>query len=93
MFLLHFPEEQLKQNGGNLDDKVLQRLEIMERLQNDRAKRWGCKMDDLADTRERLAQLMMETFEKLENDTGIFLIKPVLSYQSRLVQFGNCKVF
>ncbi|KAK3732288.1 hypothetical protein QZH41_014424 [Actinostola sp. cb2023] len=82
-------EEQLKRNGGNLTENVLQTLEKMERLQNDRAKRWCCKMDDLAETRGRLAQLMMETFEKLENDTGIFLIKPVLSYHSRCDPLGG----
>lgn len=85
--MLFSVEEQLKTNEGNLDEKVLSTLRNMEHLQNERAKRWGDTMDDLADTRQRLAQLMTETFERLENDTGIFLIKPVLSYQSRLVQF------
>ncbi|XP_032227356.2 uncharacterized protein LOC5503188 isoform X2 [Nematostella vectensis] len=76
-------EEELKKSSGSLSDNVLHTLERMEVLQNDRARRWGDKMDEMADTRERLAQLMMETFQRLESDTGIFLIKPVLSYQGR----------
>ena len=58
-------------------------LEKMEVLQNQRARRWGDRMDQLASERGRLAQLMTSTFEKIEEDTGIFLIKPVYSYKSR----------
>lgn len=58
-------------------------LDRMEELQNQRARRWGDKMDDLASERERLAYLLTDTFDMLEQDTGIFLIKPVLSYKGR----------
>ena len=82
IFFSSFPEENLKQSSS-LNEHVFGALEKMEVLQNQRARRWGDRMDQLASERGRLVQLMTSTFEKIEEDTGIFLIKPVYSYKSR----------
>ena len=55
----------------------------MEDLQNQRAMRWGDRMDELTAEREKLAHLLTDKFDMLEQDTGIFLIKPILSYKGR----------
>lgn len=55
----------------------------MEALQNTRAQRWGNQMDKYAFEREQLAQQLTSCFENLEQETGIFLIKPVYSLKGR----------
>ena len=77
-----FSEQSLKQSG-NLDEGVFSALDKMEALQNNRAQRWGDKMDRYANERERLAEQLTACFENLEQETGIFLIKPVYSVKGR----------
>lgn len=77
-----FLEQSLK-HSGSLDEGVFSTLDKMESLQNKRAQRWGDKMDQYATNRERLAQQLTSCFENLEQETGIFLIKPVYSFKGR----------
>ena len=69
--------------SGNLDESVFSTLDKMEALQNKRAQRWGDKMDGYASERGRLAEQLTACFENLEQETGIFLIKPVYSMKGR----------
>ena len=48
-----------------------------------RAQRWGDQMDNLASERLRLAQMLMEALQKGEEESGIFMIKPILSWRGR----------
>lgn len=75
--------EQSLKHGGSLDERVFSTLDRMEALQNRRAQRWGDKMDRYAGERERLAEQLTACFENLEQETGIFLIKPVYSFKGR----------
>ena len=69
--------------SGHLDESVFSTLDKMEALQNKRAQRWGDKMDGYANERGRLAEQLTACFENLEQETGIFLIKPVYSMKGR----------
>ena len=80
-----FIERSLK-HGSALDEGMFSTLDKMESLQNKRAERWGDKMDKYASERERLAQQLTTCFENLEQETGIFLIKPVYSFKGRRVR-------
>ena len=42
-------------------------------------------MHDLAGEREQVAKLLVKTLEMIEHETGIFLIKPIMSIPSRFV--------
>ena len=75
-------EMNLKQSGC-LNDSVFSSLEKMESLQNKRAQRWGDKMDELTNERERLAEHLTASFQSIEYETGLFLIKPVYSLRTR----------
>ena len=75
--------EQSLQRSGSLDESVFLTLDKMEALQNTRAQRWGNQMDKYAFEREQLAQQLTSCFENLEQETGIFLIKPVYSLKGR----------
>ncbi|XP_071942657.1 uncharacterized protein [Antedon mediterranea] len=70
-------------NSGGLDDEVFKLLERMEALQSKRAQRWGDDMDKLAEERQMLANLLMETLSMIEEESGIFMIKPILSWKGR----------
>ena len=85
LFFFFFIERSLK-HGGVLDEGVFSTLDKMESLQNKRAERWGDKMDKYASERERLAEQLTTCFENLEQETGIFLIKPVYSFKGRCVR-------
>ena len=84
-FFFFFVERSLK-HGGVLDEGVFSTLDKMESLQNKRAERWGDKMDKYASERERLAEQLTTCFQNLEQETGIFLIKPVYSFKGRCVR-------
>ncbi|XP_065929260.1 uro-adherence factor A isoform X6 [Magallana gigas] len=73
-------EENVKKSKS-LDENVFEILDKMEALQNKRAKRWADKMDDMGSERMRLANLLMETLDSIEQESGIFLIKPMYSYR------------
>ncbi|XP_071825507.1 uncharacterized protein [Apostichopus japonicus] len=75
-------EENVKRSHS-IDDEVFSLLEKMEALQNIRAERWGEQMDLLAEERMKLAHLLMESLTKIEEESGIFLIKPILSWKGR----------
>ena len=81
-FFYFFLEQSLKQSSI-LDEGVFSALDKMEELQNKRAQRWGDKMDEYANDRERLAVQLTACFQNLEQETGIFLIKPVYSLKGR----------
>ena len=55
-------------------------LEKMEALQQCRAQLWARGMDDLTSERKRLAILLHSAFQHLEKATGVFLIKPLVSF-------------
>ena len=80
--MLSLSEQSLK-HSGSLDEAVFSTLDKMESLQNKRAQRWGDKMDGYANDRERLAEELTSSFVNLEQETGIFLIKPVYSLKGR----------
>ena len=48
-----------------------------------RAQRWGEEMDEMAMERMRLSHLLLEALCRIEQESGIFMIKPILSYQGR----------
>jgi len=52
----------------------------MEVLQRRRAQDWSRQMDSLTSERRRLAALLSDALQRLETITGVFLIKPVISY-------------
>jgi len=54
--------------------------EKMEVLQRRRAQDWSRQMDSLTSERRRLAALLSDALQRLETITGVFLIKPVISY-------------
>ncbi|XP_061170471.1 myosin-10-like isoform X3 [Saccostrea echinata] len=78
-------EEHVKQSKS-LDENVFEILDKMEGLQNKRAKRWADKMDGMGSERLRLANLLMETLDSIEQESGIFLIKPMYSYRGREIK-------
>lgn len=78
-------EENVKKSKS-LDENVFEILDKMEALQNKRAKRWADKMDDMGSERMRLANLLMETLDSIEQESGIFLIKPMYSYRGREIK-------
>ena len=86
LFVFFFFIERSLKHGGVLDEGVFSTLDKMESLQNKRAERWGDKMDKYASERERLAEQLTTCFENLEQETGIFLIKPVYSFKGRCVR-------
>lgn len=60
---------------------VLRLKQFLDQFQ--RAERWGEQMDHLAEERMKLAHLLMESLTKIEEESGIFLIKPILSWKGR----------
>ena len=48
-----------------------------------RAQRWADYMDSLSADRVNLAQLLMKTLDEIEQESGIFLIKPMYSLKGR----------
>jgi hypothetical protein len=50
-----------------------------------RAKKWAEGMDHMGNDRLRFANILMETLEDIEQQSGIFLIKPMYSFKGRLV--------
>ncbi|XP_069102583.1 myosin-2 heavy chain-like isoform X3 [Argopecten irradians] len=75
-------EENVKKSKS-LNENVFEILDKMEALQNERAKTWADKMDQMGSERIRLANLLMETLDSIEQESGIFLIKPMYSYRGR----------
>lgn len=75
--------EQSIRNSRGLDDSVYHLLDKMENLQQTRSLRWEERMRKLAGEREEIAKLLVKTLEMIEHETGIFLIKPIMSVPSR----------
>ena len=48
-----------------------------------RAKQWADRMDEMGMERLRIASELMETLDTIEQQSGIFLIKPMYSYRGR----------
>ncbi|XP_077997030.1 uncharacterized protein LOC144450307 isoform X2 [Glandiceps talaboti] len=75
--------EETVRESQSLDDDVFQLLDKMESLQNARAQRWNERMDDMGEERMRLAQILMDTLTMIEEESGIFLIKPIYSWKGK----------
>ncbi|XP_071787859.1 uncharacterized protein [Asterias amurensis] len=75
-------EENVRQSNS-LDEEVYTLLERMEALQSLRAQRWGEQMDALSSERLHLAHMLMEALQRVEEESGIFMIKPILSWRGR----------
>ena len=48
-----------------------------------RARQWAERMDEMGMERLKLANLLMNTLDGIEQESGIFLIKPMYSYRGR----------
>ena len=57
--------------------------EKMEDLQKVRAMKWSEKMAELGRERNELGNRITSSLKEIEDNSGIFLIKPVYSYVSR----------
>ncbi len=77
--------EQAIRTSKSLDDNVFDLLDKMENFQEKRNLRWENRMEKLASEREEIAKLLVKTLEMIEHETGIFLIKPIMSVPSRYV--------
>ena len=55
----------------------------MEELQQRRAEEWAHDMDKMTAERKRLAFFLTEALQRLENISGVFLIKPVVSFKGK----------
>ncbi|XP_063437060.1 golgin subfamily A member 4-like isoform X11 [Mytilus trossulus] len=75
-------EENVKKSKS-LDENVFEVLDKMENFQNKRAKQWADGMDHMGNDRLRFANILMETLENIEQQSGIFLIKPMYSFKGR----------
>ncbi|KAL8591259.1 hypothetical protein ACOMHN_017583 [Nucella lapillus] len=75
-------EENVK-NSESLDEGVFDTLDKMEALQNQRAHQWAEKMDFMGIERLRLAAMLMDSLDSIEQESGLFLIKPMYSYRGR----------
>ena len=56
---------------------------IYGQLSFQRAKKWAEGMDHMGNDRLRFANILMETLEDIEQQSGIFLIKPMYSFKGR----------
>ncbi|CAK8677887.1 unnamed protein product [Clavelina lepadiformis] len=70
-------------NSNLLTSEVFSILEKMETLQHRRAQEWGRQMDEMTSERRRLGALLTNAFQRLESITGVFLIKPIISYRGK----------
>ncbi|XP_067653461.1 putative leucine-rich repeat-containing protein DDB_G0290503 [Haliotis asinina] len=75
-------EENVKKSDS-LNDNVFEVLDKMEALQNERARKWAEHMDDMGAERLKLANMLMETLDSIEQESGLFLIKPMYSFRGR----------
>ncbi|XP_053387320.1 uncharacterized protein LOC123542904 [Mercenaria mercenaria] len=75
--------EENVQKSQSLNENVFELFDKMEALQNQRAKRWADRMDEMGIERYRLANMLMETLDSIEQESGLFLIKPMYSYRGR----------
>ncbi|XP_060555548.1 uncharacterized protein LOC132716319 isoform X1 [Ruditapes philippinarum] len=75
--------EENVQKSQSLNENVFELFDKMEALQNHRAKRWAERMDEMGSERYRLANMLMETLDSIEQESGLFLIKPMYSYRGR----------
>ncbi|GFR87029.1 centrosome-associated protein CEP250-like isoform X1, partial [Elysia marginata] len=81
-------EEKVK-NSSSVNEEVFEVLDKMEDLQNRRARQWADRMDEMGIERLKLANLLMDTLDTIEQESGIFLIKPMYSYKGRDVKPGG----
>lgn len=75
-------EENVK-NSNSLDEQAFDTLDKMEALQNQRARLWAEKMDVMGLERLRLAAMLMDSLDSIEQESGLFLIKPMYSFRGR----------
>ncbi|XP_025084142.1 myosin-10-like isoform X4 [Pomacea canaliculata] len=66
-----------------VDEQVFDTLDKMEVLQNQRARKWADKMDQMGLERLRLAAMLMDSLDNIEEESGLFLIKPMYSFKGR----------
>ncbi|XP_046561045.1 uncharacterized protein LOC124270068 [Haliotis rubra] len=67
----------------SLNENVFEVLDKMEALQNERTRKWAEHMDDMGAERLKLANMLMETLDSIEQESGLFLIKPMYSFRGR----------
>lgn len=70
-------------NSNLVTSEVFEILEKMEDLQRRRAQHWSRQMDELSTKRRKLGLLLQDAMQRLEKITGVFLIKPILSYDGK----------
>ncbi|XP_039268213.2 uncharacterized protein LOC120343157 [Styela clava] len=70
-------------NSNLVTSEVFDVLDKMEDLQRLRAQHWSRTMDDLSMRRKRLGMLLQDAMHRLEKITGVFLIKPLISYKGK----------
>ncbi|XP_078483858.1 uncharacterized protein LOC101242598 isoform X1 [Ciona intestinalis] len=70
-------------NSNLVTSEVFSILEQMEVVQRRRAQTWGRQMDEMTSERRRLAAVLSDALQRLEYITGVFLIKPVVSYKGK----------
>ncbi|BFZ26103.1 hypothetical protein BsWGS_29142 [Bradybaena similaris] len=75
-------EEKVKKSA-RMTEEVLHALDKMENLQNQRTRQWTERMNGMGTERLKLANLLMDTLDTIEQESGIFLIKPMYSYRGR----------
>ena len=49
-------------------------------------------MDEMGIERYRLANMLMETLDSIEQESGLFLIKPMYSYRGRSLYNVSCLI-
>ncbi|XP_041355858.1 uncharacterized protein LOC121373345 isoform X2 [Gigantopelta aegis] len=85
-YIHHCRMKQVEDNvrkSKSLNEDVFEVLDKMEALQNERARRWADRMDEMGAERLRLANILMDTLDGVEEESGLFLIKPMYSYRGR----------
>ncbi|RDD40822.1 hypothetical protein TrispH2_007875 [Trichoplax sp. H2] len=75
-----------------LDDNTLFLLSKMEKFQSKRASKWSEKIEIMTSQRLQLAELLTSTFDSIEQNNSIFLIKPAFTYKSKLKRFVAEKI-
>ncbi|CAG5122145.1 unnamed protein product, partial [Candidula unifasciata] len=75
-------EEKVKKSA-RMTQEVLHALDKVENLQYQRTRQWAERMNGMGAERLKLANLLMDTLDSIEQESGIFLIKPMYSYRGR----------
>ncbi len=84
MFAYNMTPVQLRQSNCDADSSIFSyKIGVNSLFQ--RAQKWAERMDAMGLERLHLAQMLMETLDAIERESGIFLIKPMYSYKGKYV--------